>query len=331
MTAKLLLEYQDITEKIEIEKHSYLTDLIVSISEGMDRHEKILSGHMLDNHKQTKKSKSSADHETIMISLYSLRIALNCQLLLQDVSDFQHDIPEDFKNIISGITATEFSYAENNVIVSAATDLVTALCPEGKYIIIQNILDVDNSFHYIASMVDGGLLRLFARVFCYYKQHGYDTAAQQLYHGMICLSEKSNPVNIHREIIASDIPYLFEKYPNLTCKICESALPYFENTCDVLSGDFYCCYSAALQILEKTDKLRKTSLKCYQIRRIVHGESSWLTVYPRFIYSTLTLCDKKQSQKSQQYLLWLVNAIENEQLNLEDVDLKIVRATEGRV
>lgn len=215
-----------------------------------------------------------------MISLLSLRIKVGCELIRSGFLDKQEQLRDDLEKLISNVQSVEYEWKISDAVRSDSYDLLRAICmPEDKVIVERNY-----NWH-LQGVVSGEITHEMFFVFTNAAQYMHDIdripEAVNLLEALCFYSRKRNNQAKHRELVCRAITQICEDSPEITCRIADIDQDIFVDELSLYSSDFYWFYGCSLQKVERSKDALHAFEKCYQIRRLLLGETNYYTEVAR--------------------------------------------------
>ena len=114
-------EYESLTERIEAQKEKKLNRFIAA-----------LAAVIQESDEEPAKDTSSEedDEDIVLISLFSLRIKTECELIREGSRDLVEQVKEDIEELVSHVQSFEYESTISEMVRSDAYDLLKSICLE---------------------------------------------------------------------------------------------------------------------------------------------------------------------------------------------------------
>ena len=121
-------EYESLTERIEAQKEKKLNRFIAA-----------LAAVIQESDEEPAKDTSSEedDEDIVLISLFSLRIKTECELIREGSRDLVEQVKEDIEELVSHVQSFEYESTISEMVRSDAYDLLKSICLEEDREMIQ--------------------------------------------------------------------------------------------------------------------------------------------------------------------------------------------------
>ena len=121
-------EYESLTERIEAQKEKKLNRFIAALAAVIQE----------SDEEPAKDTSSEEDDEVIvLISLFSLRIKTECELIREGSRDLVEQVKEDIEELVSHVQSFEYESTISEMVRSDAYDLLKSICLEEDREMIQ--------------------------------------------------------------------------------------------------------------------------------------------------------------------------------------------------
>jgi len=121
-------EYESLTERIEAQKEKKMNRFIAA-----------LAAVIQESDEEPAKDTSSEedDEDIVLISLFSLRIKTECELIREGSRDLVEQVKEDIEELVSHVQSFEYESTISEMVRSDAYDLLKSICLEKDWCIIE--------------------------------------------------------------------------------------------------------------------------------------------------------------------------------------------------
>lgn len=306
-------EYESLTERIEAQKEKKMNRFIAA-----------LAAVIQESDEEPAKDTSSEedDEDIVLISLFSLRIKTECELIREGSRDLVEQVKEDIEELVSHVQSFEYESTISEMVRSDAYDLLKSICLEKDWCIIEQNYSW-NLAETAAVGIPMEMFFLFMGTATYMQNIGKNGTAVKVLEALCTYSRKRANTN-HKEVIVRAISQMGEDGPEAVCRIGDAEQQLFTDDISLYAGDFYWFYGNSLQNLGRAEDAMHAFERCFQIRKNSLGEENY---YTELAKRGRAICEFSCSRgrKGREELLHFVDRIESgdfeEQENPEQLQI----------
>ena len=217
-------EYESLTERIEAQKEKKLNRFIAA-----------LAAVIQESDEEPAKDTSSEedDEDIVLISLFSLRIKTECELIREGSRDLVEQVKEDIEELVSHVQSFEYESTISEMVRSDAYDLLKSICLEEDREMIQQNYNWNLPWK-AAVGIPQEMFFLFMSTAAYMQNIGKNGEAVKVLEALCTYSRKRGNKN-HKEVIFRAISQMGGDSPEAICVqkmpcMCLSSAFRFERT-----------------------------------------------------------------------------------------------------
>lgn len=321
LTENLIRQYEEITEKLEIENKDYddiffsrMLARIVEDDSSTDEEEDIFE-------------EMQRKHNFFQLTFRCLRIYICCQLITYGSTEYEKDLKEDIEEVIEIMQKIEYAWKISDELLQDTMDILDLLCIQYNSMIVRNFLN-NTSFRKAGrEEISPTLFYIAMGMVGYLKENQFFEYAAQLIEQLCFMSCERNSLDNHIEVLLRSIPEILDDVPEVVYRICLSNHQFFVNNESAESSDFYWFFSLASYESEHREEANAYLKKCINLRKEIFGEMSWYTVVAEFEFVIRTMSSTKD-EDVRNYLFRFVDDIEARVY--KDIDLDYAIVMEGK-
>ena len=187
-------EYESLTERIEAQKEKKMNRFIAA-----------LAAVIQESDEEPAKDTSSEedDEDIVLISLFSLRIKTECELIREGSRDLVEQVKEDIEELVSHVQSFEYESTISEMVRSDAYDLLKSICLEKDWCIIEQNYSW-NLAETAAVGIPMEMFFLFMGTATYMQNIGKNGTAVKVLEALCTYSRKRANTN-HKEVIVRAI------------------------------------------------------------------------------------------------------------------------------
>ena len=263
-------EYESLTERIEAQKEKKLNRFIAA-----------LAAVIQESDEEPAKDTSSEedDEDIVLISLFSLRIKTECELIREGSRDLVEQVKEDIEELVSHVQSFEYESTISEMVRSDAYDLLKSICLEEDREMIQQNYNWNLPWK-AAVGIPQEMFFLFMSTAAYMQNIGKNGEAVKVLEALCTYSRKRGNKN-HKEVIFRAISQMGGDSPEAICRIGDAEQQLFAGDTSLYAGDFYWFYGDSLQNLGRAEDAMHVFEQCFQIRKNCLGEENYYTELAR--------------------------------------------------
>lgn len=201
-------EYESLTERIEAQKEKKLNRFIAA-----------LAAVIQESDEEPAKDTSSEedDEDIVLISLFSLRIKTECELIREGSRDLVEQVKEDIEELVSHVQSFEYESTISEMVRSDAYDLLKSICLEEDREMIQQNYNWNLPWK-AAVGIPQEMFFLFMSTAAYMQNIRKNGEAVKVLEVLCTYSRKRANTN-HKEVIVRAISQMGGDGPEAVCKI----------------------------------------------------------------------------------------------------------------
>lgn len=280
MSISLEDRFRFVSEKIEEEAMAEFSRLAMVLC-GMDSE---------PDDPETVRKRTNQEH-TGIVSLRSLRIQLNLELIKNGNRGHVNALMEDFEKVYNSVKVLEYAWEDRNEYYSDTVDAILLLRPNNRRPLMKQLPLAIRFKIQQSTELKPELYFMLRDMGRYYLNNGFKREGKDAIKNLILLSEERNASQIsdHRDLVKRQLEYTVELYPDLTVELCNSQKKYFEGTVNGYAAWFYWYWACALSALGDNASSKSAFLACSQICFAIEGTDSWLGSLAKQRYCSLSL------------------------------------------
>ena len=162
-------------------------------------------------------SSEEDDEDIVLISLFSLRIKTECELIREGSRDLVEQVKEDIEELVSHVQSFEYESTISEMVRSDAYDLLKSICLEKDWCIIEQNYSW-NLAETAAVGIPMEMFFLFMGTATYMQNIGKNGTAVKVLEALCTYSRKRANTN-HKEVIVRAISQMGEDGPEAVFRI----------------------------------------------------------------------------------------------------------------